>query len=181
MELLTSRLRLRPLNQQDWPLFQALNQNPEVMKFVADIQQVSEIKANFDLRCCLWHNYSNTWLTLVIERQDTGEPIGLHGFKTISDTPAVAELGFMLCPNHQGQGFAFEASMAVIENAFKVHHYDTLIATVTKGNTASEQLLYKLGFKVHQVIERNYMIGGNLLDDIELVLNKPAAKKRHPA
>lgn len=34
--LMTSRLNCSPLQEQDWPFFLALQQHPEVMRFVAE-------------------------------------------------------------------------------------------------------------------------------------------------
>ncbi|KZN44456.1 GNAT family N-acetyltransferase [Pseudoalteromonas luteoviolacea] len=173
MELITPRLRLRPLTKNDWQLFKKLNQNPDVMAYVADIQAQQTLKSLFDERCTRWQKQTDAWLTLVIERVDTEECIGLHGFKSFSDKPNIAELGFMLCPTQQGYGFAFEASKAVIDYAFIHQGYDTLLATVTVGNNASEQLLNKLGFTVFQIIKQNYQIGEQIFDDLQLTLHNP--------
>ncbi|KZN59248.1 hypothetical protein N473_03570 [Pseudoalteromonas luteoviolacea CPMOR-1] len=173
MELITPRLRLRPMDKNDWQLFKLLNQNPNVMAYVADIQDQQALKSIFDERCASWQKQTDAWLSLVIERLDTNECIGLHGFKGFSNKPNIAELGFMLCPTQQGQGFAFEASKAVIDYAFTHQGYDTLLATVTVGNNASEQLLNKLGFTVLQVIKQNYQIGEQIFDDLQLTLHNP--------
>lgn len=49
--LTTERLVCTQLVDRDWPFFLALQQHPQVMRFVADKRSESEIRAAFDSRC----------------------------------------------------------------------------------------------------------------------------------
>lgn len=48
--LITSRLTCSPLQEQDWPFFLALQQHPDVMRFVAEDRPVAAIREAFDSR-----------------------------------------------------------------------------------------------------------------------------------
>ncbi|TQF67951.1 GNAT family N-acetyltransferase [Pseudoalteromonas luteoviolacea] len=171
MELLTQRLKLRLLNKQDWNFFQNLNQNHQAMRYVADIPDEQRLRNLFESRIETWEKGKDSYLSFVIERLDNKEPIGLHGLKGFAENQQQAELGFILHPNYQGQGFALEATKAVIEFALKAMGYQALVATVTDGNTASLGLLYKLGFVHYQTIKQNFKINNIWHDDIVLMLN----------
>ena len=52
--LQTSRLLCRPLTENDWTFFLTLQQNPDVMRFVADARTEEEIRTAFDSRLPEW-------------------------------------------------------------------------------------------------------------------------------
>ncbi|WP_206076639.1 GNAT family N-acetyltransferase [Pseudoalteromonas rubra] len=166
----TSRLRLRPLTQQDWPFFLRLHQHTEVMRFISDLCEQSQIRAQFDGRLIDWNKECGAWLTLLIEEKDSGEPVGLHGFLSSWLPYQQAELGFMLTPEHQGKGYAKESTRAVIDFAFNQCGYHKLTATVTEGNEASFNLLTRLGFEHEGTLRDNYQLGGQWCHDQKLGL-----------
>jgi len=170
MELRTPRLNLRLLESRDWAFFQQLNQNHIVMRYVAEVPDEQSLKTLFTSRIATWEKGQDNWLTFIIERRDNNEPIGLHGLKSSAQNPQHAELGFMLHPDFQGQGFALEATQAVVDFANKTQNYSSLIATVTEGNNASLSLLKKLGFTHLNTLQKNYQIYETWYDDIILVL-----------
>ena len=59
-ELVTPRLRCSPLQLDDWPFFLSLQQDPQVMLYVADPRPVADIRDAFDSRLparltgCAW-------------------------------------------------------------------------------------------------------------------------------
>jgi ribosomal-protein-alanine N-acetyltransferase len=57
----------------------------------------------------------------------------------------IAELGFQFCADAWGQGFATEASTAVIEWA-RTEGFSALIAGHHPDNLASKRALVRLGF-----------------------------------
>lgn len=52
--LMTSRLNCSPLQEHDWPFFLALQQHPDVMRFVAEDRPVAAIREAFDSRLHRW-------------------------------------------------------------------------------------------------------------------------------
>ncbi|UUZ58525.1 GNAT family N-acetyltransferase [Nocardioides sp. B-3] len=83
---------------------------------------------------------------LALERRAEGDVIGYCGLIE-SDRGAAgeAELAFELLRRHRGQGYATEASRAVMDWARSSGH-ERLWATVWDWNTASRRVLAKLGF-----------------------------------
>ncbi len=83
---------------------------------------------------------------LAVERKGVGDVIGYCGLID-SGRPSEGEpeLAFELLRRFWGQGYATEASSAVIEWA-RSSGYERLWATVWDWNTASRRVLAKLGF-----------------------------------
>lgn len=74
--LQTSRLLCRPLTENDWTFFLTLQQNPDVMRFVADTRTEEEIRTAFNSRLPEWSPGSPHWLCLVLCDKASGAPLG---------------------------------------------------------------------------------------------------------
>jgi RimJ/RimL family protein N-acetyltransferase len=83
---------------------------------------------------------------LAVERKAEGDVIGYCGLVE-SDRGAAGEpeLAFELLRRVQGQGYATEAALAVLDWA-RSSGYERLWATVWDWNTASRRVLAKVGF-----------------------------------
>ncbi|MGC0368837.1 GNAT family N-acetyltransferase [Microbacterium sp. SLBN-111] len=76
--------------------------------------------------------------------------------------PEEPELAFEFLREFWGRGFATEASRLVIDLASAVG-YDSLASTVREWNTASLNVLAKLGFVITDEKERDAVHGDSLL------------------
>ena len=83
---------------------------------------------------------------LAVERRSAGDVIGYCGLVDSGRAaPGEPELAFELLRRVRGQGYATEASLAVLDWA-RSAGYERLWATVWEWNTASRRVLAKLGF-----------------------------------
>ena len=83
-----------------------------------------------------------------------GRVIGKAGFWKLPED------GYILHPDHWGQGFAGEAVGAAIDHVFATRDLDDLTADVDPDNAASIRLLERLGFVKTGFAERTWNIGG---------------------
>ena len=143
-ELVTPRLRCSPLQLDDWPFFLSLQQDPQVMLYVADPRPVADIRDAFDARLPAWSPGAAHWLCLVVRDRYTHAPLGLTGYQ--HHAPDSAEAGFLFAPRAQGKGYGYESLRALCDYAFSAGGIRRLTATVTAGNLASKNLLQKVGF-----------------------------------
>lgn len=81
-------------------------------------------------------------------RLGDGAFVGCCGLRPVPGSPAFLELGFHLCPEHWGQGYATEAAGATIHHAFATLGVHTLIAGHHPANQASRRVLERLGFRM---------------------------------
>jgi RimJ/RimL family protein N-acetyltransferase len=90
-------------------------------------------------------NLSGCGLKLLLTRSSSPDrrPIGLIGLDPV---PGGLELGFMLAPEHSGQGLATEAAQALTDAAFILSPVGALEASVRVINPAARRVLEKCGF-----------------------------------
>jgi RimJ/RimL family protein N-acetyltransferase len=81
-----------------------------------------------------------------VELKDGGDTIGICGLLK-RDALEAPDVGFALLPRFWSKGYAFEAAAAVLERGRAVHGLGRVLAITSPGNTASIQLLERLGFR----------------------------------
>ena len=81
-------------------------------------------------------------------------PLGLCGLLKRSYLEA-PDLGFAILPQHEGQGYMYESSKAIIQEGISKLGLKEVYATTLKSNQRSQRLLRNLGFKY----QRNMRIG----------------------
>lgn len=90
----------------------------------------------------------------------------------------VAEIGFILHPDHWGRGLASEALGAIIPHVFASLPVERLEADVDPRNAASLRLLGKFGFREVGRAERNVLVGEEWCDSVYLALPRPDAARQ---
>lgn len=95
----------------------------------------------------------------IVERA-TGRMIGTCGF-TCFDFPAdAAEIGYVLNPDRQGQGFGTEAVRAVISFGFGTLSLHRIYARCMTQNTASRRLMERVGMTYEGTARESMKIKG---------------------
>jgi ribosomal-protein-alanine N-acetyltransferase len=140
----TERLRLRPVAADDLDHFAALYADPDVMRFIGTriplSRELSRERLDFMLDHWLRHGFG-MW---ALFRKDDGAFVGRCGMRYLDNTTQF-ELGYTLAKAHWGQGLATEASRAVVRYAFEVMRVGRLVAVADPANTASVNVMRKLG------------------------------------
>jgi RimJ/RimL family protein N-acetyltransferase len=161
--LKTYRLECTPIAPADWPFFLALQQDQNVMRFVAEDRPLNTIRDAFDARLPAWSPGSEHWLCLVVRDRETGTPLGVTGY--IHRETDCAEVGFLFAPHAQGKGYGLESLHALCRYAFTEGSIRRLVATVTAGNTASKRLLEKTGFVMEGELREAFWLDGRWQND----------------
>jgi [ribosomal protein S5]-alanine N-acetyltransferase len=147
----TERLLLNELDLPDADFIFELVNMPEWKQFIGDrnIQNSSDAKAyiqkimdNNDV--CFW----------VVTLKTNRNPIGIISFIK-KDYLEYHDIGFAFLKDYTKKGYAFEATIAVLNDAFKYSHHKTILATTIKDNEDSIKLLKKLGFGFQKEISVN--------------------------
>lgn len=161
--LTTARLRCSPLLAADWLFFLALQQNAEVMRYVAQDRSVADIRDAFDARLQPWKPGSAHWLCLVVRDAQDDTPLGVTGYVHREDD--CAEVGFLFAPPAQGKGYGYESLKALCDFTFAGGGIRRLTATVTSGNIASRRVLEKVGFRLEGELRESYFLAGRWHND----------------
>lgn len=148
LQLVTSRLLLRPFEDRDRAPFAAMNADPAVMSFFPGT--FSSEESGEHLSRYQTQLERDGFSMLVAEDRNTGRFLGTIGMQTMRTVvphlpqPAV-ELGWRLITSAQGYGYATEGARALIDYGFRTLHLSSLVAVTTHGNGPSRHVMEKLG------------------------------------
>jgi RimJ/RimL family protein N-acetyltransferase len=87
-----------------------------------------------------------------MEWKETGELIGRIGPQFHRYWPREPEIGWALEPASWGRGLATEAGAAAVTWVFGELDYARAVSITTEANTASRNVMRKLGFQLHERI-----------------------------
>lgn len=143
----TERLLLRPFTTDDAPFALTLLNEPSFLRFIGDkkvrtIEDARQYILNGPMACYQQNDFG----LLVIELRDSHTPIGMCGLLKREELPH-PDMGFAFLPDYWGQGFAFEAANAVLNDARERLKLNEILAIVNPDNDASINLLGRLGFR----------------------------------
>jgi RimJ/RimL family protein N-acetyltransferase len=146
-ELLTPRLRLRWLSEDDAGPMLSIWNDPDFIRHVGDrgirtVSEAGDALRNGVLRLYADHGYG----PYLLEPIAGGVPMGICGlFKR--DNLEHPDLGYSLLPGFRGRGYGLEAAREVVRHARDDLGLPELLAIVSPGNTPSTRLLEKLGMQ----------------------------------
>lgn len=147
----TSRLRLDKLSDGDSSALFKLFSDHLVVEYYdlnafTEISQARNLIEFFDSRF-----NDNVGIRWAIRLKDTSEFIGTCGFNSWSPKMKSAVIGYDLLPDYWGSGFTTEAVHRIVKAAFSGElpcgKLNRIQGDTVPGNTASESLLLKVGFK----------------------------------
>jgi RimJ/RimL family protein N-acetyltransferase len=161
----TERLRIRVLELKDKESFHAYRNMPEVYVYQTwGPSTIADAEGFIKKNLATIPNTANTWLQLAICLQDD-TLIGDMGIHFLEDDAQV-EIGYTLSPDHQGQGYAFEAVKTIMNYLFLTLKKHRITASVDPDNQKSINLLMKLGFRQEAHFVKSILIRGEWCDDI---------------
>ena len=148
----TGRLVLRRLTLEDASFIVGLLNEPSFLRFIGDRGVRNEEQARAYLRDGPLASYAQYGfgLYLVVRRDDLA-PLGMCGLlrREALDDP---DVGFALKPAYWSQGYAYEATRAVLDYGRDVLGLRRIVAIVAPDNEASAGLLEKLGLRFEGMI-----------------------------
>lgn len=143
----TKRLRLRRFTAADADHLFALDNDPEVMRFINGGTPASRaaIEAHI-LPAFMRYPHDDTgfgrWAA--VDKQ-SGEFLGWFSFHPSDNTPGEVILGYRFRRAVWGQGYATEGAHALIEQGFRNWGVQRVVATTYEDNLASQRVMAKLG------------------------------------
>ncbi len=141
----TERLYFREFTMDDAPLLMDLNSDPDVIRYTGDklITDLEEYKKILsDIILPQYKNKMGRWAVCL---KSNDEFIGWCGLKYLADSN-VTDLGYRFFKRHWGKGYATESAKAVIDYGVNVLQLKNIVARAAKENTASINVIKKLGF-----------------------------------
>ncbi|MFJ8626409.1 GNAT family N-acetyltransferase [Kitasatospora sp. NPDC093550] len=146
--LRTERLVLRPFTEADADHLYALDDDPEVTRFIngGKPADLDAIRTRILPRLLHDHPCTGTRGWWAAEEQAAGTFLGWFELRPLSDhDPAVVELGYRLNRAAWGKGYATEGSLALIDKAFTDLGAERVTANTMAVNTRSRRVMEKSG------------------------------------
>lgn len=144
--LATPRLRLRTATPDDHAFYHALVNDPAFIEHIGDrgIRTLEEARRALIEGPIAMQEMRGHSLYMVELKQD-GTPIGMCGLIKRDALDGV-DIGYAYLPAYRGQGYAYEAGVAVLDYAPKLG-LQRVLAITSPDNIASNRLLLKMGMR----------------------------------
>lgn len=141
----TERLMLRELVPEDAPFYFHLVHTPDWLRYIGDRKIDSIGDAERYLLNGPIASYRQWGFGFyLMELRESEIPVGLCGLAKRDELEDV-DIGFALLPQYTGQGYGYEAAVAMLDLAENALKLPRVIAITTSDNKRSIQLLRKLG------------------------------------
>lgn len=149
MELLTERLRLRPIGDGDIDDLHRLWIDPDVRRYLWDGRIIAR-DAVEEIVAASIHSFRERGFGFyAIFFRDAVELIGFCGLRMFEDNEQV-ELLYGVHPHHWGAGIANEAATDVLRDAFQRVGVQRVIAATDTPNQRSVSVLQRLGMSFEE-------------------------------
>ncbi|MDY0022392.1 GNAT family N-acetyltransferase [Arenimonas caeni] len=142
LELLTDRLRLRPVRGEDFEAWAAFSADPVAMHHLGGVQPRAVAWRGLLTVVGAWHVQGFSFFS-VFER-DTGRWVGRAGPWQPEGWPGT-EVGYSLARDAWGRGYATEAAAACIDWAVDHLGWTDIIQTIAPDNLPSQAVARRLG------------------------------------
>lgn len=148
----TDRLEILELSFDDSDFILTLVNEPDFKKYIGDKGVRTLDDAREYLRNGPIASYAiNGFGLFLVCRKDDGTRLGICGLVK-RDQFEVPDLGFAFLEQFRANGYACEASLAVIAHARQQLGLKKIIAVVNKENASSLRLLEKLQFQYEKMV-----------------------------
>ena len=151
--LTTARLRLVPFCEAHVPGLNAMNADPEVMRYISgQPETLAETVAVVERIQRRWATFGHGWWSFL--DLASGEVVGAGAVQHLRRVPAPEpdpacplELGWRLRRDHWHRGLASEAAQAMASFAFDGLQAAELLAVCDPANLASANVMKRLGMQ----------------------------------
>lgn len=143
----TKRLKIRNFRMEDAFQLYRNHQDAEVKQWIPNESyenlEEAESVVVFFIHCV---ERKRLPYVLAVELKETGQLIGDTGVNEVEGKPGEVEIGYTICHEFSGRGYASELLSSMCQFVGSQLGYRTLYGRVMKGNDASIRVLKKNGF-----------------------------------
>lgn len=144
--IITPRLVIREITENDFQALYRICSDPEIMKFVGDGKPLTEEQTQRWIAVTLTNYDTKGFGMYVIIEKRTGVFVGYAGLVFSADVNN-NELIYALDKVYWGRGLATEIAYHMVEFGFNVLQLTRIYASIDPENKASQKILAKIGFE----------------------------------
>lgn len=160
----TERLRLRALCDKDVSAFFKIRSDADNMRYIPRPLAQSEDEILEFIEVTEEMYQKGEGLNFAIALKDTDVFVGTIGYYRIKWYAERTELGYILSPEHRGNGYVQEAVQEMIRWAFQELGFHSLEAIIDPRNTASINVVEKAGFIKEGHLKESDFWNGEYID-----------------
>lgn len=160
---MNSNVKLRVTEKDDLPFLHKLHNDPSVMDFWFSESHLSmeKLKQNYEERL-----EDDKLRQFILTKND--ERLGFVGIVRISSKNRNGEFVIMIDPDHQGNGYAKEATKLAIGYAFNQLNLHKLYLTVDSVNKKAIHIYEQAGFQVEGEKKEHFFVNGTYHDALSM-------------
>lgn len=166
--LVTERLLLRPYSTDDLDALHDLERRAETARYLYNEPLTREAaQALLDRRRQMVAiDEAGDDLALVVVLEATGRLIGHVMLRRSSLEHRQGEVGYVLHPDHQGRGYATEATALLLRLGFEGLGLHRIVGRLDARNAASAAVLERLGMRQEAHLRENELVKGEWVDEL---------------
>lgn len=153
MKIETKRTVLRDFKENDFDFYYMLERDQATIKYEAEsVPTRLELEERFDEIMTFTKNEKRQKYSFLVERKDESLPVGRVVLWQIDEAIDEWEIGWTIHVDHTRNGFASEASKALVEFGFNQLNANRICANSNHANTSSERVMQKIGMQKEGVL-----------------------------
>ncbi len=168
MKLNTARLQIRPIGLEDKDALFSYRSDPETNQYLSQQPgSLDDIEA-FIKKSARTIDLPGSWFQLAIIEKESNQligDVGIHFLVSATENKQI-ELGYTLNKEFQRRGYATEALTSIIDYVFYSLKKHRITASIDPGNTASINLVERLGFRKEAHCIESLFFRGKWVDDV---------------
>jgi RimJ/RimL family protein N-acetyltransferase len=170
----TERLLLRPIDpERDLDAMHAYRSREDVCAYIPPVpvtrERLAETYRNPERTRSILTEAGQT-LALAVELRATGELIGDLVLFWHSAEHRSGEVGYIVAPEHQGHGYATEATRALLALGFDGLGLHRITGRIDARNPASGRVLAKAGMRQEAVLVENEWFKGEWSTEVDFAI-----------
>lgn len=162
----TDRLTLRPYRPEDLEPSLAYYGDPDVVRYLLDDVWTRDDAEQQIARRVARTGVVGPGTALALVAEHEGTVVGDVALWTTGDTTSRAEIGWVLHPQHAGQGLATEAVRAVLGLAFGYYGMHRVVAQLDARNERSARLCERVGMRREGFLRQDWWSKGEWTDTL---------------
>ena len=158
----TERLLLRPFEAGDFDAAFDMQSRPDVARYLYwEARTEPEVRAALEKKIVSDAIRSEgDPLFLAVELRSTNQLVADVVLQWVSEQHRQGEIGFIVHPDHQGNGYATESARVLLRHAFEELELHRVVGRVEPRNVASARVLEKLGMRREAHLVENEFVKG---------------------
>ena len=165
LDLASDRLSIKKFAKPDIEFNIQHETNPEIMRYIRDPCPIEETREKTEKCAKQWTGNEQEWTLMAVRHLKTNDYVGMVCFRYESIENDTVEIGWRLGLEHHGKGYATEAAcyfLDFIKSTIKPHK---VVAYCVSENTASSNIMTKLGMQQEGCLRQFSKLGGEWFDE----------------